>query len=84
MMVNEALRCLAEGVVEDESMLDLAMILGTGFPPFRGGLMKSARTIGIETIGSAARDYAATIDARFTPPGSGAATPRPAEARNAL
>lgn len=38
-MMNEAVACLREGVVEDADALDAGMILGTGFPPFRGGLM---------------------------------------------
>jgi 3-hydroxyacyl-CoA dehydrogenase / enoyl-CoA hydratase / 3-hydroxybutyryl-CoA epimerase len=41
-MVNEAARCLAEGVVAGPGKLDLAMIMGTGFPPFRGGLCRWA------------------------------------------
>jgi 3-hydroxyacyl-CoA dehydrogenase/enoyl-CoA hydratase/3-hydroxybutyryl-CoA epimerase len=41
-MVNEAARCLAEGVVASPGKLDLAMIMGIGFPPFRGGLCRWA------------------------------------------
>lgn len=41
-MVREAKMCLAEGVVRTPDELDLAMILGTGFPTFRGGLMRYA------------------------------------------
>ncbi len=36
-MVNEAARCLLEKVVEKPAFLDLAMIMGTGFRPQRGG-----------------------------------------------
>ncbi len=36
-MVNEAARCRDEGVVRSAADLDLALIFGTGFPPFRGG-----------------------------------------------
>lgn len=38
-MMNEAVACLREGIVVDADALDAGMILGTGFPPFRGGLM---------------------------------------------
>jgi 3-hydroxyacyl-CoA dehydrogenase/enoyl-CoA hydratase/3-hydroxybutyryl-CoA epimerase len=36
-MVDEAARCLEENVVESPAQVDLAMLMGTGFPPFRGG-----------------------------------------------
>ena len=49
-MINEAARCLEEGVVDEVDAVDLAMILGTGFPPFRGGLLRYARSTGIENI----------------------------------
>lgn len=50
MMVNEAARCLDEGVVENAGQLDLAMIMGTGFPAWRGGLCRWADSIGCEEI----------------------------------
>lgn len=46
-MVNEAARCLEEGVVDSPRQLDLAMIMGTGFPPFRGGLCRWADSQGL-------------------------------------
>lgn len=49
-MINEATRCLEENVVPNSSILDLAMIMGTGFPPFRGGLMRYADTWGLNQI----------------------------------
>lgn len=39
-MINEARKCLAEGVVAEAWMVDLGMVLGTGFAPFRGGPMQ--------------------------------------------
>jgi len=44
-MINEAARILADGIVRSASALDLAMIMGTGFPPFRGGLLRFADTM---------------------------------------
>lgn len=38
-MANEAVACLRAGIVADADALDAGMILGTGFAPFRGGLM---------------------------------------------
>ncbi|MAJ28086.1 hypothetical protein CBD41_01545 [bacterium TMED181] len=49
-MVDEASRCLVEGVVSDAGILDLAMIMGTGFPPHLGGLLKDADQQGLNTI----------------------------------
>jgi len=41
-MINEAAYCLSEGGRREPAKLDLAMIFGTGFPPFRGGLCAHA------------------------------------------
>jgi 3-hydroxyacyl-CoA dehydrogenase/enoyl-CoA hydratase/3-hydroxybutyryl-CoA epimerase len=41
-MINEAARVLQDGIVRTAAELDLAMIMGTGFPPFRGGLLRFA------------------------------------------
>ena len=41
-MVNEAARVLEERVVRSAADVDLGMVMGTGFPPFRGGLLKYA------------------------------------------
>lgn len=49
-MVNEAARCLEEKVVAGPAEVDLAMIMGTGFPPFRGGLMRFADDYGPKNI----------------------------------
>ncbi len=49
-MLNEAIRLLASGIVEDAASLDLAMVFGTGFAPHHGGLIKYADYIGLETI----------------------------------
>ncbi|MGJ8643097.1 MAG: 3-hydroxyacyl-CoA dehydrogenase NAD-binding domain-containing protein [Luteolibacter sp.] len=37
LMTTEAKLCLEEGVAETADDIDLAMIFGTGYPPFRGG-----------------------------------------------
>lgn len=50
LMLNEAARCMEEKVVEDPSQLDLAMIFGTGFAPFTGGILKYADQEGIRTV----------------------------------
>lgn len=49
-MINEAARCLEEGIVKNAQYLDMAMVMGTGFPPFRGGLLRYADSIGLQSI----------------------------------
>jgi 3-hydroxyacyl-CoA dehydrogenase/enoyl-CoA hydratase/3-hydroxybutyryl-CoA epimerase len=66
-MVNEAAYCLADGIVESPAKLDLAMIFGTGFPPFRGGLVRYADTRGIAGIVAILDTLSAEKGARFEP-----------------
>ena len=49
-MVNEAARVLAEGVVELPEDVDFGMIMGTGWAPFRGGPCRYADTVGAAEI----------------------------------
>ncbi len=49
-MINEAAQCLKEHVVDDPGAVDTGMIFGTGFPAFRGGLLRYADSIGIANI----------------------------------
>lgn len=46
-MIGESRRCLEEGVAASPDDIDLAMILGTGFPPFRGGPIRYGRDAGL-------------------------------------
>lgn len=66
-MVNEAWRCLQEGVISSPAYLDLALILGMGFPPFRGGLLKYAEEFGCHNVVTALNRYAQDYGPRFTP-----------------
>jgi len=49
-VVNESCRALEEGVVIRASDIDVAIILGMGFPAYRGGPMKWADAIGARTV----------------------------------
>ena len=49
-MLLEATRVLEDGIVRDARDVDLALILGIGFPPFRGGLLFWADTIGSQKL----------------------------------
>ena len=66
-MVNEAAYALEDEVVRDPDMVDLAMIMGTGFPPFRGGLLRWADTEGLAAIRDRLQVYAESLGPRFTP-----------------
>jgi 3-hydroxyacyl-CoA dehydrogenase / enoyl-CoA hydratase / 3-hydroxybutyryl-CoA epimerase len=50
LMVNEAARCLEEKVVASPEDADYGMILGTGFPVFRGGPLRYAESYGLEKL----------------------------------
>jgi 3-hydroxyacyl-CoA dehydrogenase/enoyl-CoA hydratase/3-hydroxybutyryl-CoA epimerase len=49
-MVNEAARCVEEGLVDSAGDSDYGMILGTGFAPFRGGPLRFAEYLGLKKI----------------------------------
>ena len=66
-MINEASRCLEEGIIKKVTHLDFAMIAGTGFPAFRGGLLKYADDMGIDYIVDKLETYKGLFGDRFTP-----------------
>jgi 3-hydroxyacyl-CoA dehydrogenase/enoyl-CoA hydratase/3-hydroxybutyryl-CoA epimerase len=66
-MVNEAARCLAENVVASPADCDLGMIMGTGFPPFRGGLLRYADSRGLKNISETLSKLSQSVSPRFAP-----------------
>ena len=66
-MINEASRCLEENIVTDASIIDFAMITGTGFPAFRGGLLTYANEIGLKNILDSLKIFERDYGERFTP-----------------
>ncbi|UCC48345.1 MAG: enoyl-CoA hydratase/isomerase family protein [Gemmatimonadota bacterium] len=66
-MINEAARTLADGVMDSPETVDVAMIMGTGFPPFRGGLLRYADAVGLSRVADRLRHYADSVGARFEP-----------------
>jgi len=67
-MINEAALSLIEDhIVNTPQEVDLAMIMGTGFPPFRGGLLKYADSIGSQIICDELEEFATKIGERFKP-----------------
>ena len=66
-MVNEAARALDAGIVGRSSEVDLAMIMGTGFPPFRGGLLRFADAIHLRVVLGHLEELEERCGTRFAP-----------------
>lgn len=49
-VINEGCRVVEERIVDKPSDLDVAAVLGMGFPPYRGGLIKFADLVGAKHI----------------------------------
>lgn len=68
-MVNECARALLDDhIVDTPNEVDLAMIMGTGFPPFRGGLTKYADSVGLAKIAQSLEKYASERQAKRLKP----------------
>ena len=66
-LINAALACHSEGIVEDLDLVDAGVIFGTGFAPFRGGPIQHARQTGIDAVVARMESLAASFGPRFTP-----------------
>jgi 3-hydroxyacyl-CoA dehydrogenase/enoyl-CoA hydratase/3-hydroxybutyryl-CoA epimerase/3-hydroxyacyl-CoA dehydrogenase/enoyl-CoA hydratase/3-hydroxybutyryl-CoA epimerase/enoyl-CoA isomerase len=49
-MLCEASRVLMEGIVRDPGDVDMGLILGIGFPAFRGGLLRWVDSLGLANV----------------------------------
>ena len=66
-MVSEAFCILAEQIAQRESDIDAATVLGIGFPGFRGGILKYARDLGLDTVIDRLEELAGRFGPRFKP-----------------
>lgn len=66
-MVNEAVAALREQVVADADLLDAGMVFGTGFAPFRGGVIQYAKQRGLNEVKQRLLDLTDKYGERFTP-----------------
>lgn len=66
-MINEAARVLDEEIVTEAGEVDLGMIMGTGFPPFRGGLLRFADTLHPRGLVERLRHLEVSVGPRFAP-----------------
>ena len=69
-MINEAARCLDEGIARSARDVDVGMIFGTGFAPFRGGLLRYADSEGLDKVVKKLRAFKEEFGNRFTPSAS--------------
>ena len=56
-MLMESSRCLEDSIVENPAEVDMALVYGLGFPPFRGGIFRWADEEGLGRLASAAEQY---------------------------
>lgn len=67
MMLNEAARCLDEGVVRSARDGDIGGVFGIGFPPFLGGPFRYMDTLGAGEVVAQLQRLASQYGERFTP-----------------
>ncbi|KAI8010235.1 hypothetical protein LOK49_LG06G03289 [Camellia lanceoleosa] len=67
-VVNEACRVLAEGIAVKASDLDIATVMGMGFPPYRGGIMFWVDSLGSKYICSKLEEWSNVYDGGFFKP----------------
>ncbi|MDA7950974.1 MAG: 3-hydroxyacyl-CoA dehydrogenase NAD-binding domain-containing protein [Pirellulaceae bacterium] len=66
-MLLEATRTLEDGIVADFREIDLGVVFGLGFPPFRGGLLFWADTKGLPSIVDELKELSESYGDRFMP-----------------
>jgi 3-hydroxyacyl-CoA dehydrogenase/enoyl-CoA hydratase/3-hydroxybutyryl-CoA epimerase len=66
-LINEAVACFADGVVDDLDLLDAGVVLGTGFAPFTGGPVHYARQRGVNEVIARLEELAKRLGPRFAP-----------------
>jgi 3-hydroxyacyl-CoA dehydrogenase/enoyl-CoA hydratase/3-hydroxybutyryl-CoA epimerase/3-hydroxyacyl-CoA dehydrogenase/enoyl-CoA hydratase/3-hydroxybutyryl-CoA epimerase/enoyl-CoA isomerase len=65
-MVVEASRVLTEGIVREPGDVDMGLILGIGFPAYRGGLLRWADSLGLGNVLEKLKQYE-QLGTRFQP-----------------
>lgn len=61
-MINEAANIIKDGIVDKPATVDLGLVYGIGFPPFRGGLLRYADDMGIDRITESIEKMSQEVD----------------------
>lgn len=61
-MINEAANILQDGITDSPETVDMGLIFGIGFPPFKGGLLKYADDEGLDRIVTAIERFSETVN----------------------
>jgi len=67
--INEAAFMIEEGICDRPQDMDLAMIYGTGFPPYRGGILRYADQWGLQNVQRKLAELEKQYGAHFKPAG---------------
>jgi 3-hydroxyacyl-CoA dehydrogenase/enoyl-CoA hydratase/carnithine racemase len=65
--INEAAFMMEEGICDRPQDMDLAMIYGTGFPPYRGGILRYADKWGLKNVYEKLAELEKQYGIRFQP-----------------
>ncbi len=65
--INEAALMMEQGICDRPADMDLAMIYGTGFPPYRGGILRYADKWGLDKVLAKLQELEKRYGARFAP-----------------
>jgi 3-hydroxyacyl-CoA dehydrogenase/enoyl-CoA hydratase/3-hydroxybutyryl-CoA epimerase len=66
-MLNEAVRCLSDGIIRSPRDGDVGAVFGIGFPPFRGGPFRYMDTLGVKIVVQRLEDLNARFPGRYEP-----------------
>ena len=65
--INEAALMIEEGICDRPQDMDLAMVYGAGFPPYRGGVLRYADTWGLAKVSDKLVELEKRYGPRFKP-----------------
>lgn len=67
LMLNEAARCMDEGIIRSARDGDIGAVFGIGFPPFLGGPLRYMDSLGAGEVVARLQRLATQYGSRFTP-----------------